>query len=224
MKAPVPWSLKEVLAVHLLRLLSGLFLVRVIYPLWFHAAPWVVEITDRVIMVGLVWLVIHKHGGNLADWGLSLQRPVSNFAVGLSAGAVLLAVSVFSERVYTTVFFSSSQHPLIAQVEQAASWRDLALPLLLGGLAAPVAEEMLYRLFTFSSLQVRVGLWGGALGSAAIFALFHFNVYWLAELITVGIGLALLYAWTGSLLCAIVAHSFINTAKMALLYFHVAIF
>jgi hypothetical protein len=55
-------------------------------------------------------------------------------SAGLGAGAVLLAVSLFSERIYTTVLLiSPTQHPLVALVEQAYSWRDLALPLFLAG-------------------------------------------------------------------------------------------
>jgi membrane protease YdiL (CAAX protease family) len=73
-------------------------------------------------------------------------------------------------------------------------------------------------MFTFLPLKDKWGLWGGALVSAAIFALFHFNAYWLVEMIIVGIGFALLYAWTGSLLTSITAHSFINTSKILMMY------
>jgi len=219
----VPWNLGEVLAVHLFRLIAGAFLVRIVYPSWF-ATQTVVEITDRLVMISLVWLVAHRHGTALSSWGLPGRRLIASSAAGVAAGAVLLAVSIFSERVYTTVFFlTPSQHPLMAQVAGASSWRELALPLFLAGLAAPVAEEVLYRLFTFSALKVRYGLWAGALGSAAIFALFHFNVYWLAELMVVGTGLALLYHFTGSLLSAIIAHSVINTTKIIMLFLNLSL-
>ncbi|MDR3592560.1 MAG: type II CAAX endopeptidase family protein [Negativicutes bacterium] len=222
-QSPVPWNLREVLAVHLLRLLVGAFLVRTVYPGWF-ATQTVVEITDRLVMIGLVWLIVHRHGGHLGNWGLPGRRLVFGCAAGLGAGLVLLAVSIFSERIYTTVFYlTPSQHPLLAQVAGASSWRELALPLFLAGLAAPVAEEILYRLFTFSALKVRYGLWGGALGSAAVFALFHFNIYWLAELMVVGTGLALLYHVTGSLLSAVVAHSVINSTKIILLFLNLSV-
>jgi membrane protease YdiL (CAAX protease family) len=222
LKAKAPWNLKEVLAVHAMRLLLGFILVRFIFPSLFVASQPIVEVTDRVVMVALVWLVVHKHGGNLRDWGLSSRHLGRNIAAGLGTGIVLLIVSIFSERVYTTLFLlAPSQHPLVVQVENAVSWRDLALPLFLAGLAAPVAEEVLYRLFTFPALKERFGLWGGVIGSAAIFALFHFNAYWLADLIIVGAGLALLYYLTGSLVSAIIAHSFINTTKMLLIFFNI---
>jgi membrane protease YdiL (CAAX protease family) len=47
--------------------------------------------------------------------------------------------------------------------------------------------------------------------------------YWLAEMVVVGVGLAVLYHWTGSLLASITAHSFINTAKIAMLFYNVTL-
>lgn len=218
----VPWSLRDVLVVHLLRLAGGYLVVRFIYPLLFIAPPPLVEVTDRFIVVFLVWYAVHRHGGSLSDWGLSTRRLGQSVGGGLAAGLALLTVSIFSERLYVTVFFiSPSQHPLLANIAAATSWRDIVLPLFLAGLAAPLAEELLYRLFTFTALRDCFGLWGGAVASAAIFAIFHFNAYWLAEMIIVGTGLALLYHYSGSLIAAIAAHSFINTAKILLLYFKV---
>jgi membrane protease YdiL (CAAX protease family) len=220
--AKTPWTVRDVAFVHFARLAVGFFIVRFIYPLFFVAPPPVVEVTDRVVVVAIVWFAVRRHGATLAAWGFSLARPLRDLAVGVGAGAALLVVSVFTSRLYVTVFYlSPTQHPLIAQVEQAFTWRDLALPLFLAGLAAPVAEEVLYRLYTFNPLRDRFGLWAGALGSAAIFALFHFNPYWLGEMLVVGTGLALMYHWTGSLLASIAAHSFINTTKILLLFYNV---
>lgn len=217
-----PWSLRDVALIHFMRLAVGFVVIRFVYPFFFAAPPPVVEVTDRLVVVGLVWFALRRHGASLAAWGLSLARPLRDVATGLGAGAALLVVSMFTGRLYTTVLFlSPTQHPLVAAVEQAVSWRDLALPLFLAGLAAPVAEEVLYRLFTFTPLRDRFGLWIGAVGSAAIFALFHFNPYWLGEMLVVGTGLALLYHWTGSLLASIAAHSFINTTKLVMLFYNV---
>jgi len=216
----VPWNLKAVLSVHVLRLAVGLLLVRALYPLLFNVTPFVVELTDRVVVVALVWFTVHKYRSSFRELGLSLGNFSGNFAKGICVGFLLLGISVYSERLYTTVLFlTPNQHPLVAQVQNAATLRELAVPLFLAGLAAPVSEEVLYRLFTFLPLKERWGLWGGALASAAIFALMHFNAYWLAEIIVVGIGLALLYYWSGSLVSSIVAHSFINTAKVFMVFF-----
>ncbi len=218
--AKVPWNLTDVAIVYFLRIAAGLLLVRGIFPLFFTgSSPFFIEIADRLIMIGLVLFIIRKHREKLETFGLSLAKLGRNIGAGIIAGALLLGVSVYSERLYATALFAEPvQHPLVAQVQQAFSWHQLLIPLLLAGLAAPIAEEVLYRLFTFLPLKEKFGLWGGAIASGVIFALLHFNAYWLAEMVVVGVGLALLYYWTGSLVSSIVAHSFINTSKIIILF------
>jgi membrane protease YdiL (CAAX protease family) len=215
----VPWNLKAVLSIHILRLLVGLLLVRVLYPMIFVVTPFVVEVTDRVVVLALVWLAVRNYKGNFNNLGLSLQNLNSNILYGVIIGFILLGFSIFSERIYTTVLFlAPSEHPLVAQVEKAASWRDLISPLFLAGILAPLTEEILYRLFTFLPMKERWGFWRGAIVSSIIFAIMHFNVYWLGEMIVVGVGLSFVYYWTGSLISAIVAHSIVNASKIIMLF------
>lgn len=213
------WNLKAVLAVHVLRLAVGIVIVRLVYPLFFEASPLVIELTDRTLVLVLVLWAIRNTRGDLAALGLSLANWPRNVVKGLAGGLVLLFISLYSERLYTTVLLvSPTQHPIVLEVQAALSWEQLLIPLFLAGVAAPVTEEVLYRMFTFLPCKDKWGLWGGALISAGIFALFHFNAYWLAEMIIVGIGFALLYFWTGSLITSITAHSFINTSKIVMMY------
>lgn len=217
--AKVPWDLKDVFSIHILRLIVGLLLVRIVYPLLFEASPFWVEVTDRLVIVTLVWVAVRKHKSGFAQLGLSSRHLAVNVFWGLAAGIGLLSISTYSERLYTSVLMlSPSQHPLVSAVQTASNWQEIMLPLFLAGFAAPVAEEILYRLFTFLPLKDRYGLMGGALVSAGIFALFHFNPYWLPEMLIVGVGLALLYYRTGSLVSSIVAHSFINSSKIVMLF------
>nr|WP_092069370.1 type II CAAX endopeptidase family protein [Dendrosporobacter quercicolus]NSL47450.1 CPBP family intramembrane metalloprotease [Dendrosporobacter quercicolus DSM 1736]SDL89979.1 hypothetical protein SAMN04488502_1011127 [Dendrosporobacter quercicolus] len=216
----VPWKLKEVVSVYVLRLVLGILLVRFIYPQLFSASSLVIELTDRLLMIALVWITVSKYRPDFGELGFSIKNWRKNTAQGIVAGCLLFGVSIYSERLYTTVLLlTPSNHPLVQQAESAVSVGQLAVPLFLAGVAAPVAEEVLYRFFTFLPLKERWGLAVGALLSSAIFALMHFNAYWLAEIIVVGVGLTLLYYWTGSLLSAIVAHSFINSTKVLLVFF-----
>lgn len=213
------WNLRAVLSVHVLRLAIGILLVRFLYPLFFNASPIVIELTDRLLVVALVVWTVHHTKGNLSSLGLSFNNWGKNVLKGLVGGTLLLLVSLYSERLYTTMLLvSPTQHPIVAQVQAAVSWQQLIMPIFLAGIAAPVTEEILYRMFTFLPLKEKWGLWGGALVSAAIFTLFHFNACWLVEMIIVGIGFVLLYVWTGSLLTSITAHSFINTSKIVMMY------
>ncbi len=216
----VRWRLRDVFMVYVLRLALGLLLVQIVFPVLWTASATAVELTDRVVVLGLVYFVVRRCGGNWHEIGLVKGKWLFQIGWGLAVGSLLLGISICSERFFTTLLFiSPSQHPLVTLVEAAHSWQDLFVPLFLAGIAAPLSEEVLYRLFTFLPLVKRFGVIGGSLGSAVIFAAMHFSIFWLAEMIIVGMGLALLYYKTGSLLSAIIAHSFINSSKILMIYF-----
>ena len=219
----VTWNLKTVLSIHVLRLVVGLLLVRVLYPLLFTATPFIVEVTDRVIVLGLVWMTVRTYGSEFSKLGLSLDHLAANIVKGMAVGFILLAVSIFSEKIYTTMLFiTPTDHPLIVQVENATTWQQLMAPLFLAGILAPLTEEILYRLFTFLPMKERWGFWGGAIASSMVFAFMHFSAYWFGEMIVVGVGLAFVYYWTGSLISAMIAHSIINTSKILMLFFGIS--
>lgn len=220
----VSWNLTAVFSLHILRLAVGLFLVRFIYPLLFPVTPFIIEVTDRMVIIGLVWLGVSRWRGNFRSLGLSLDYLSANILKGAAVGLVLLAMSMFSEKIMTTMLFATpTQHPLVVEVENARTWQQVMVPLFLAGVLAPVSEELLYRLVTFLPMKERWGLWGGAFVSSLVFALMHFNLYWLGEMILVGMGLAFVYHWTGSLVSGIVAHCVINTSKILLLFFNVTL-
>lgn len=78
---------------------------------------------------------------------------------------------------------------------------------------APIAEEILYRGVLFRSLSNRIGVLFAALLSSVIFASLHFyDFYGLASVATFGIGCALLYQATGSLVNVVALHMLYNTS------------
>lgn len=219
MLAKVPWTIKTVIGIYLLRFAIGMLVVRVIYPFFFVANSFIIECTDRVIVILLVWLSLRENNLSFYHFELAAQSSLKKIIWGLGAGFLLSAISLYSERLYVAALVMNPvQHPLVSQVQAASQWLELVQPLLLAGLFAPISEEILYRLFTFLPMKDRWGRWLGAFGSAAIFALMHFNVYWLGEMVAVGVGLALLYDWSGSLISTMIAHSVINSTKILLIF------
>jgi len=92
-----------------------------------------------------------------------------------------------------------------------AGWVGLAFMLLSACVAAPIAEEVLYRGILFRSLGNRLGVAGGAWASSIIFALLHiYDGYGLASVGVFGFGCAVLYAATGSLTTVICFHMLYN--------------
>ncbi len=216
----VRWQLRDVFIIYFLRLAIGLLLVQFIFPAAWTASTVIVELADRIVVLLLIYVVVKRCGSRWSELGITREHLIPNILWGLLAGLVLLGVSLYSERMFTTMLLlTPSQHPLVTLVEASHSWQELLVPLFLAGAAAPITEELLYRMFTFLPLTKHFGLLIGSLGSAFIFAIMHFNLFWLAEMMVVGVGLALLYFKTGSLIRAIVAHSFINSSKILMIYF-----
>jgi membrane protease YdiL (CAAX protease family) len=89
----------------------------------------------------------------------------------------------------------------------------LAAVLVLVCVGAPVAEEFLFRGLLFTSLRASAGLVPAALISGAVFGGIHAGsspVGYLVPLAIFGVGLALLYHWTGSLYPCIALHAINN--------------
>lgn len=210
----VPWSIFDVIMLYIFRILSGMFFAGLNLP--------GIEIIDRLVILLLVVLFLKMRKVDLADYGFTTQNFFHNILVGFSYGVLILVVSTYVEKFYVTVFMlEPGQHPIIAGLKQNHTLSNLVISMILAGLITPVAEEVLYRMFTFLPLKRCCGLFGGAVISAVIFALLHFNLPLLAELITVGLALVFVYYTSGSLIVPIAAHSTVNTAKLLLVYWGV---
>lgn len=95
---------------------------------------------------------------------------------------------------------------------ESGPW-GLILALSSACIAAPIAEEILYRGVLFRSLANRLRVPAATLLSAAVFAIVHFyNAYGLVSVGVFGVACALCFAATGRLATAIVLHSLYNSA------------
>ena len=95
---------------------------------------------------------------------------------------------------------------------------DLAWLLLLGAVAAPVAEEFLFRGLLYGYLRARTGVAVAAVASALLFAVMHLIVPLIPSLFIVGIVLAVVTERYKSLYPAIALHSFFNATQILLLF------
>lgn len=76
---------------------------------------------------------------------------------------------------------------------------------------APVIEEILIRGFLLGGLSTDYGEVIALLVSAFLFALLHFNMVQTLSAFICGLGLGLLYLYTGSIFCCILAHITYNS-------------
>jgi membrane protease YdiL (CAAX protease family) len=77
-------------------------------------------------------------------------------------------------------------------------------------IAAPLGEELFFRGFAFPALQRSMGLVGAVVVSGILFSLLHLDPVGFVGLMEIGIFLAALRHWTGSLLPAVLGHAVNN--------------
>jgi len=98
----------------------------------------------------------------------------------------------------------------------------LILALVVTAGLAPACEETFFRGMLYRYLRARWPVWAAVLGSAILFGLAHFSGLQRVSLLPVfafmGIVLALLYEWTGSLGNTILLHSLNNAILTALAF------
>jgi membrane protease YdiL (CAAX protease family) len=97
---------------------------------------------------------------------------------------------------------------------------SLAFRLMLAAMAilvAPLTEELLFRGFLYGVIKSRTDRWFSAVFTSLIFAIIHFHVGSAPQLFLLGMGLAIAYEQTGSLLVPIVMHAIFNGCTIAVL-------
>jgi membrane protease YdiL (CAAX protease family) len=132
-------------------------------------------------------------------------------AIGIVV-AVYVGFTVFAG-VWTTVLGIDEEQTQLEDLGADDSTLALVLVCVLVCVLAPLAEEVLFRGYLFTALRNWRGLWPAALVSGAVFGVIHAGstpVGLLVPLAVLGVGLALLYAWTGSLYPPIALHAVNN--------------
>ena len=83
-------------------------------------------------------------------------------------------------------------------------------------IVAPVAEEVFFRGVVYNAWLREYGPRRALIGSAALFALIHGSVFALLPIFGLGLALAMIYRWTGSLASAIAMHAAFNGLSLAI--------
>ncbi|MFP3895302.1 MAG: CPBP family intramembrane glutamic endopeptidase [Anaerolineales bacterium] len=88
--------------------------------------------------------------------------------------------------------------------------QGLALALFLGGVIAPLTEEIFFRGFVYAGLRSRWGTVWGMVVSSLLFALIHLSPSVILPIFLMGMVLAFVYTYSGSLWPTIFLHGAIN--------------
>lgn len=171
------------------------------------------------LLVSVYWRGIRHKGLNWFTLGF---RPVSTAwiwgALGLSV--LVIPVGAIASYLASLALRQPLTNPqLQVLVPPDLTWFGVFTLIFLGGIAVPFVEELYFRGVLYSFIRERWGVWAGAIISALIFAISHFDIVIGAMAFCLGLFSALAYERSKSLWVSVLIHSASNTLKLLVLYF-----
>lgn len=168
----------------------------------------------NVAPIGLVLLLAGTHGTPSAtDFGL--RRPPLRRAIGLTV-AVWIALTVVTVLWVVALGIDDQEGPLTERLGTDGTLTVLVL-IVVVTILAPLMEEFVFRGYVFRALRNRQGVWTAGTATGVLFAAMHIGWLPIAVLVPVvvfGLGLCLLYHWTGSLYPGIALHATFNSIPL----------
>ena len=166
---------------------------------------------------------------NVADlFGLkrrSIPSVVVCSIIGGVSSVVICAWAIgnFSEEFLRSIFDGLSAQELVNQLKEKQSSLYFVLSVIAACIAAPIAEELLFRGYMYESVKAATNPVFSAVVVGALFAVAHVNLPALVPLWAFSILLCLAYEWSGSLWVPIGMHSIFNGANILLMQYPEAV-
>ncbi|MDE1170425.1 MAG: type II CAAX endopeptidase family protein [Verrucomicrobium sp.] len=183
-------------------------------------------------LAGVLLLWVYREGmpGLRARLGLGWGdlSPAAALGLGLWIAAVIsLPLQLFSGAMgalFQAFHWKTPLEPAVDLFLGTHGWRQLVPVVLAALVLAPVAEEVFFRGFLqalfkarFAALGERRGAIAGGLLSALCFAALHAHALTFLPLAAIGLVLALVHEWSGSLLLCIAVHFWFNLSTVLIL-------
>jgi hypothetical protein len=173
-------------------------------------------VSDGALLV-VLFLLASRAGLRAKDLGF---RRVSGSTL---ADAVVLAIGLWLASIFVNVVsvrvFGPHPQSLVVTLGAHSGPVAYVLDMLSSAVVAPVAEESLFRGVIFGGLAQRMPVWAAAGLSALLFAGFH-GIGVLLPIFVLGIGLAYIYARTGTLWASMTTHGLVNALSVTILFFY----
>ncbi len=136
--------------------------------------------------------------------------------VGYLAGFPIILLGILGAGVLARLTDDSGAHPLALELASAPTWRMLQI-FSIGCLLAPLSEELMFRGALYSHLRMKLHYVVSGLITGLIFAAIHpQGLVGIPVLAAVGLALALIREWRGSIIGPIVAHAAHNFSALTL--------
>ena len=132
----------------------------------------------------------------------------------------IFAASLFVGSQAATEFVTkqSASTPVFRLLQEFRTPADIALLVALVAFVVPVGEEIFFRGLAYGAFRRALGRHAGVLASAVFFAAAHVQLVEFLPILILGMILAYLYEYTGSLVPGMIAHAVNNLAALVLFY------
>jgi len=181
------------------------------------------ELALRSAWLFLLWAVLERRQ---TDWraafGLNEQRPRALAAGGMLYLAMLpalIVVAIVYERFLRAAGVNITVQPITELFIKTPSQFTVGLLTVFAVVIAPVFEEVLFRGLAYPAIKQRFGTTAALLVVSILFAAMHQHLATAGPLFALGLGLALAYEYTGSLLTAVAVHSLFNATNIFMLLY-----
>jgi membrane protease YdiL (CAAX protease family) len=156
-----------------------------------------------------------KHGGGWRSLGFRRFKLPQTIGLLILGMALILLVNPLWEITRQELGLPAQPDvlPLLG-----GGFGGLVLALALGGVVAPLAEEVFFRGYLYAGLRERFGKGWALVASAAIFTVVHFTPGVFPPIFVIGLVLAGLYEITGSLWPSIALHAAVNSLAFIGMY------
>lgn len=209
-------------------ILSGIgigFLVSIILMI-ILAAPTDVRKIQLILLVGELFMIIP-----ILLWG-SRQRlsivellrfhllpaPATVATVPIALGLTIIVDAL--DHLAQKIFPPPEQLARIGELLKITDWRSALLVIGIVVIIAPLVEELLFRGFLQRVLEYRLGdITRAVLISALVFALMHFNIWWVVQIYVLGVFMGYLAWRTNSVWPSFIIHACNNGWSIVLTHF-----
>ncbi len=164
-----------------------------------------VGIGDVLVYFSVVWIFMRLIRRPFSDLGF--VKPLKRYVVlGLIVGILLFVGIGLLGNVLTNLLGTPAPQSFAIAVKGVSYKWEFGLLTLLGGVIAPIKEEMLFRGLMYPPLRQALGKGKGMLLTGLFFAALHFDIVRFLPLFIGGVVLSWLYERSSSIWPTIVAH------------------
>jgi membrane protease YdiL (CAAX protease family) len=162
-----------------------------------------------------VWYAVVRGRGSFASLGF--VRPKNGHPVVLAVVAWLMGLGLVAAWAFLVDRMGwEALRPSQKTKDLIGDGADLWLTFAVVAVVAPFCEEVFFRGFAYAGLRRSVGMFLGALLSAALFGIFHVDPAVFVPVFIFGIVLAWVYIQTGSIWPSMLAHALNNAVVLAI--------